>query len=327
MSNETFKTDLGNVPKLTKGNYPVWEEKIHRVRITKNPYNIVTGVELLPVGNGVALYLQQDSWHDGANKALAQIYLRHCDELLPLIYNINNSVEMWEALRDRFDNASTKLGRTQVLPKFTASPPSQDEIVTLYFPKLIAFRKKLISTTENITDDTIKTRIFTTLSNSYETTIQILEQRIPAPMAQECMDAIREYAKWTTLTQDIRYASTSAVPYSRAGNLGRGSGFGRRRQVAYVEVDEEKDARRTNAHAAKWTIIPPKHAERESTLNTTQTPAVQTPALQTQALQTPPGTTNVLGTTAVSQDTSSPTAFTSNVPGINTTKSTRALHP
>jgi len=92
-------------------------------------------------------------------------------------------------------------------------------------------------------------------------------------------------------------------------------------EVADAEVDEETDARSTNAHTAKWTIIPPKHAERESTLKTTQTPAVQTPAVQT-----PPGTTNVLVTTVVSQNTSSPTASTSNVPGINATKSTKAQH-
>jgi len=67
-------------------------------------------------------------------------------------------------------------------------------MITQYFAKLIAFCKKLIGTTKNLTDDAMKTHIFTTLSNSYETTIQILEQRIPATMAQQCMVAIRDYA-------------------------------------------------------------------------------------------------------------------------------------
>jgi hypothetical protein len=102
-----------------------------------------------------------------------------------------------------------------VLWKFTASRPSQDETVTQYFTKLIAFRKKLIGTTENITDDAMKTHIITTLSKSYETIIQILEQRIPAPTTQQCMDAIREYAKRTTQTNDIGDASTGAALYSR----------------------------------------------------------------------------------------------------------------
>jgi hypothetical protein len=121
MSNETFKTDHGNVPKLTEENYPVWKQKIRRVLIATKAYDIVTGVELLPVSNGVALCPLQDNWHDRANKALAQIHLGCCDELLPLIDDIDHPVEMWEALRDRLDNASTKLGRAHVLRKFTAS--------------------------------------------------------------------------------------------------------------------------------------------------------------------------------------------------------------
>jgi hypothetical protein len=64
MSNETFKTDHGNVPKLTKDNYPVWKQKICQVLIAKKAYDIVTGVELLPVGNGVTLRPLQECWHD-----------------------------------------------------------------------------------------------------------------------------------------------------------------------------------------------------------------------------------------------------------------------
>jgi hypothetical protein len=68
--------------------------------------------------------------------------------------------------------------------------------------------------------------IFTSLSNSYETTIQILEQRIPAPTAQQCMNAIREYAERTTLTQEIGDAATGAARSSRGGNSGCGCGRG-----------------------------------------------------------------------------------------------------
>jgi len=134
---------------------------------------------------------------------------------------------MWEALKYQLDNASTKLGRTRVLRKFTAAQPSPDEMVTQYFSKLIASNNKLIGTTENITDDTMKTPIFTTQSNSYETIIQILEQRIPAPTAQQCIDAISEHAELTTLPNEFGDPSTRAGLYSRGGNRGRGSGHGR----------------------------------------------------------------------------------------------------
>jgi len=98
-------------------------------------------------------------------------------------------------------------------------------------------------------------------------------------------------------------------------------------EVADPDLDEATDARSTIAYTVNWTIIPPKNVQRESTLNTTQTPAVQTPAVQTSAVQTTPGMRNVFVTTAVSQDTSSPTASPSNMPVINTTKSTMAQHP
>jgi hypothetical protein len=81
--------------------------------------------------------------------------------------------------------------------------------------------------------------------------------------------------------------------------------------VADAEVDEETDARSTNAHTTKWTIIPHKHAENENTRK---------------AIQIPPGTMSEHTTTAVSQDTSKPTESTSNVPGINATRSTKAQY-
>jgi len=104
MSNETLKTDHSNVPKLTDDNYPVWKPKICQVLITKKAYDIVTGVELLPVCNSVALRPLQAIWHDRANKAIALIHLGCCDALLPLIDNIDDPMEIMEALRDQLDN-------------------------------------------------------------------------------------------------------------------------------------------------------------------------------------------------------------------------------
>jgi len=163
MSNETFNTGHGNVPKLTEENYPIWKQIIHRVLIAKKAYTIVTRVELLPLGDSVALPAVQEDWHDQANKAMALLHLGCCDEHCSLIDDINNLVEMWEDLKDHLDKASTKLGHTQVLRKFTASRPSPDETVTQYFTKLFAFHNMRIGTTKNITNDPTKTHIFTTL--------------------------------------------------------------------------------------------------------------------------------------------------------------------
>jgi hypothetical protein len=82
-------------------------------------------------------------------------------------------------------------------------------------------------------------------------------------------------------------------------------------ELSEAEVVEEMDARSTNAHTSKCTIIPPKHAENEPTLK---------------VIQIPPGTMSGLATPAVSQDTSKPTASTSNLSGINSSTSIKALN-
>jgi len=134
---------------------------------------------------------------------------------------------MWEALWHQLHNASMKHGRTQALQKFTASQPSPDETVTQHFKKSIVFHNELIGTTNYITDHAMMTHIFTTLSDSYETTIQMLEQWIPDPTPQLCIDAICEYAERTTLTKEIGDGSPGGALFSPGGNPGRGSGHGR----------------------------------------------------------------------------------------------------
>jgi len=108
MWNETFKTGHGNVPQWTEENRRVWKQMVCRVLIANTAYNIITAAELLPPGNGVALRALQENWHDRANMGIALVIHGCWDELLPLIDNIDDPVEMWEALWDWLDNSATK---------------------------------------------------------------------------------------------------------------------------------------------------------------------------------------------------------------------------
>ena len=94
MSNKSFKSGHGYVPKITEENYPIWKRKICRVLIAKKAYHIVTGVEPLPPCNGVTLGTLQYDWHGRANKAIVPIHLGSCDELLSLIDDIDHPMEM-----------------------------------------------------------------------------------------------------------------------------------------------------------------------------------------------------------------------------------------
>jgi len=51
MPTGTFKTDYGNIPKLTENNYPMWREKVQRVIMGADVYEIVTREEPEPEGN------------------------------------------------------------------------------------------------------------------------------------------------------------------------------------------------------------------------------------------------------------------------------------
>ncbi|KAF8248063.1 hypothetical protein K440DRAFT_643337 [Wilcoxina mikolae CBS 423.85] len=115
MTTDSFKTDHRFIAKLTHDNYPIWKQKMHRILISKRAYNIVTGIKLLPVGQGVALRPLQQDWHVRANEAMALIYTGCSDDLLPWIDDIDDPVEMWENLQNRLDNAVTQVGRTQIL--------------------------------------------------------------------------------------------------------------------------------------------------------------------------------------------------------------------
>jgi len=57
----------------------------------------------------------------------------------------------------------------------------------------------------------MKINIFTTLTNSYDMTIQILEQRLPTHTAQQYMDEFCKYAERRTLTAELHTTFTGAT--------------------------------------------------------------------------------------------------------------------
>jgi len=154
------------------------------VIVAMRAYNIVTGDELFPEGNGSTARTLQKEWHQRANDPIALIHLGCTDDLLPWIDDIDDPVEMWQTLQGRLDNTTNQVGQTQIVRKCHALCPSKDEKITKYFTRLIDLRKKLIGSPETISDETMKTHIFSTMPKVFETTIKILEQQIPIPTAQ-----------------------------------------------------------------------------------------------------------------------------------------------
>jgi len=158
--------------------------------VAMTAYSIVTGENLLPNGTGSAARTLQMEWHWNANDAISQIDLCFTDHLLPLINNIDNPVEMWQTLQGGLGNMTNQVGQTQISRKFHAPRQSKDRKITQYFTRLIDLCKKLMGSPKAISDETMKSHIFSTIPNEFKTTIQILKQQTPVPTAQQIVDSL-----------------------------------------------------------------------------------------------------------------------------------------
>jgi len=261
---EMFKTDYRFIPKLPHDNYLTWREKVHRVLVAMRAYDIVTGDELLPEGNGSAARTLQKEWHRRANDAIAQIHLGCTDDLRPWIDDIDDRVEMWQTLQNWVDNTTYQVSGTEIVREFRALRPSKDEKTTQYFTRLIDLRKKLIGSPEAISDETMKTHIFSTMPTEFETTIKILEQHIPVPTAQQ------SWTDYKTMLNELnsqRRLETSQPDQLSTISIAEGMASTEDEEMNEA-VDEEISAEtaeetktmigNTAARTAEWTIIPPK---------------------------------------------------------------------
>jgi hypothetical protein len=187
---ETIKTDHGNIPKLTDNNYPIWKEELRRVLMGAHAYYIVNREERAPEGKTTNSRTRKHNWRIQRHDAPAIIYMEYSDEILPHIRNTTDPAEMHVIQNDRFNNALLKLGRTQILHKFHACCPAQDEKMNIYFSRLIDYRNQLSGSADEISEDTLVTHLFTYIPKEFAPTINIIERQAPPPTSQHIMDAI-----------------------------------------------------------------------------------------------------------------------------------------
>jgi hypothetical protein len=113
--------------------------------------------------------------------------------------------EMLDILHDRFDNTLSKLGRTQMLCKFHAYHPANDEKMNTYFTRLFDYRYQLSGSAKEISEDGFVTHLFTSIPKKCSTMINIFKREDPPRTSQNILDAIRldeERAAFVTEIED-----------------------------------------------------------------------------------------------------------------------------
>ncbi|KAF8241481.1 hypothetical protein K440DRAFT_642243 [Wilcoxina mikolae CBS 423.85] len=109
-------------------------------------------------------------------------------------------------------------------------PKPQDQPLQDYFNKLRDFHHQLAGSIEAISDDELRTHIYTTMSEQYTITVKILQHQTPIPTVDEVMDTLKEDEGTTAITKEIRDATIGMALYTQRGSYrGRGRDRGRGR--------------------------------------------------------------------------------------------------
>jgi hypothetical protein len=234
---EEYRSKLGEFDKLTTINYPQWSSIIEFILKSLNAWEIVQGNEAQPpAGNAAAARALTADFNKRSGEAAAAIRLSCSHDVATYLQGTTDPHLMWTILHDEFNHARHTLGRTTLLAGFQNSRPKAGHPISVYFGRLRQFQKQLAGTPEAITDQMLKTHIFTTLPDEFEVQKQILELQPEADLTvQTVMDAMKNLemrrteaeanrlrlAKLDASVADSNISGTSADALQVSANTGK----------------------------------------------------------------------------------------------------------
>jgi hypothetical protein len=118
--------------------------------------------------------------------------------------------------------------------KFQNDRPIAGEPIDLYFTRLLNYRTQLEDTPNAIPDEVFKTKIYTTLPNEFNTTIEIaqsskdsLHDILDSFRQNESTRAINAAATGTTAVDTNSVTTSGTALHTQKGGRGHGKGCGR----------------------------------------------------------------------------------------------------
>ena len=76
--------------------------------------------------------------------------------------DVSDPSEMWQILKERLDLTTSYFGRTAIVAQFQNARPTVGESISVYVTRLQAFQLQLQGSTEEITEQALRTHIYTT---------------------------------------------------------------------------------------------------------------------------------------------------------------------
>jgi len=125
----------------------------------------------------------------GAKKAEAapMIRLSCSPEVRHIVKGIRNPHKMLNTLETSLDTGGSYIGRWDILRRFRACQPKDDEPLNTYFTKLSNYHIQLDHTHDTATDRDFRTQIFTSLPSPYGMRLIVLKHHRPIPTPEQAI--------------------------------------------------------------------------------------------------------------------------------------------
>jgi len=143
--------------------------------------------------------------------------------VLRIVKDVRNPHKMWNTLETSLDTAGSYISRHDILRKFHACRPKEEELLKVYSTKLTNYRIQLNHTNDAVTDRDFRTQIFTSLPSQYAMILMVVKHRRPLPIPEEAMHHLLVEGITASLTKELGDTSMGAGLFTqRGGYRGRG---------------------------------------------------------------------------------------------------------
>lgn len=209
---EIYQCKYGSMEKLTPNNYHTWKSHMSHILEAEGALEIVLGnVNEPPHGAGAAAEARLDKYQTRVGKAKTHIYGSCHASIQPRIQG-KSAQDMWSALKDEYDKASTISGRFLVHNRFENLRFTEGTL-SEFIGKMMDCRNELAFSDKPIDDDTFIRRLLRNLPKDiYGSIIQVILAKPVEELTVENVNKWLQSFEAERLDEQKEPTATTSIP-------------------------------------------------------------------------------------------------------------------
>jgi hypothetical protein len=201
-----YTSKFGSIKKLNNSNYAIWKGDVTVILQAMGAYAIVNGEEEEPAaGNTAAARTAIADYQKRRAYAISAIRFSCTDEAAIYVNGLSDPREMWQILKN--------------------ARPTPGESISVYVSRIQAFQLQLQGSTEEITDQALRTHVYTPTPPEFKTAIGYLK-RTDGVTISNLITVLKETEEENKVEAAIVDSKSGTGLYAR-GRGGRGGRRGR----------------------------------------------------------------------------------------------------